>query len=194
MGKTEEWRSVKGYEGFYEVSDMGRVRSLPRVIERVQGSYLKNGQIMKQREDQHGYYQIILSLGENKRHAKVHRLVAEAFIENPEGKKEVNHIDNNPKNNMVENLEWCTHRENMEWMHKNGRAKRTEVWLKNLHESQKKTYKAVIGTNIETGEEIRFSNLNGVKRLGFSPSCVCRCCKGKQGVTQHKGYRWSYET
>lgn len=192
MGK-EEWRSVKGYEGLYEVSNHGRVRSLPRVINRSNGSYIKQSRIMKIREDQHGYYQLILTGTDGKKHEKVHRLVASAFIDNPNCKSEVNHIDCNPKNNNADNLEWCTHKENMEWMHKKGRAKRTETWLERLHESQKESLKPVVGTNIETGETIRFSGVNKVKERGFVPSCVSLCCRGMRGVKQHKGYRWSYE-
>ena len=71
-----------------------------------------------------------------------------------------------------------------------GRAKRTLKWIEHLHKSQAKTYVPVIGTNIETGEDIYFEKLNDVALQGFQPSCVSNCCKGKR--EQHKGYRWKY--
>lgn len=190
MGKAEEWRDVKGYEGFYQVSNLGRVRSVTRQIKRDNGSYMKHGQELILRLDQHGYFQVNLAKNKAHRIEKVHRLVANAFIENPYNKPEVNHKDCNPQNNRVDNLEWCTHYENMRYMHEQGRAKRTDSWLENLHESQKKFYKPVIATHIETGEVLRFDNLNEVTAAGFQPSCVCHCCKGKR--KQHKGYRFEY--
>jgi hypothetical protein len=81
----------------------------------------------------------------------------------------------------------------MAWMKTQGRSKRRPEWLENLHKAQEETYVAVVGENIQTGEKIYFSKLNDVKKAGFQPSCVCYCCKGKRGITQHKGYRWKYE-
>ena len=97
----ERWLPVKGYEGLYEVSNKGRVRN-------------RRKRILKQYPD--GYKLLYLKVclyeyGEVK-NKRVHRLVAEAFIPNPEFKAEVNHEDVNPKNNKVDNLEWCTRQEN----------------------------------------------------------------------------------
>lgn len=102
MNKVEEWRDIEGYEGLYQVSNLGRVKSLkPRY---------KNKIILKQEINHFGYLQICLS-NPRKTH-KVHRLVAQAFIPNPENKPQVNHIDGNKLNNKVENLEWNTAHEN----------------------------------------------------------------------------------
>lgn len=111
----EEWREVKGYEGLYEVSNYGNVRSLARKVE-----YLKNGRVITQRlkgkmlkpGNHDGYKSVILCKNRKTKSKQVHRLVAEAFIENPLNKQEVNHIDENPSNNNVNNLEWVTHIEN----------------------------------------------------------------------------------
>ena len=100
----EEWRPIKDYEGLYEVSNMGRVRSLDRIIIDSKGrKHPFEGKIMKLQSDRYGY--LYISLNKNgKRKFKVHRLVAEAFISNPEGKKHVDHINTNKEDNRVENL------------------------------------------------------------------------------------------
>lgn len=99
----EMWKSVSGYEGLYEVSDLGRVRSLKRAT--------TGGVVLKQTMKR-GYMHVCLSK-ENKPSTKsVHRLVAEAFIDNPMGKPVVNHMDGDKTNNAVSNLEWATYPEN----------------------------------------------------------------------------------
>ena len=177
MGKTI-WKQVKGFED-YQVSNMGEVRN-------------KDGKVLHQIDNGRGYKFVRLRGWKSQRKFYVHRLVAFAFIPNPLGKPCINHIDNDPTNNRYDNLEWCTHLENMQWSFQQGRNVRTETWLNNLHTSQKPMYKAVRGVNIYTGEIIEFERLNGVKEMGFHPSCVCNCCKGHRGVTQHAGYRWEY--
>lgn len=192
MGKTELWKVIEDFE-LYEVSNTGKVRSKDRISKNGKGSFLKKGMILKPVDNGNGHLKVELKQDGKRKRAYVHRLVAAAFIPNPERKPCVNHIDNDPSNNCVDNLEWCTHQENMNWMNSQDRAKRTHEWLQHLHETQAKSYVSVVGENIHTGEKIYFSKLNDVKRAGFNPSCVCRCCKGTHGVTQHKGYRWKYE-
>ena len=189
----EEWRTIPNHP-YYEVSNTGKVRSVDRTIIRANGIpiFLK-GRVLKGRDNMKGYIKIDLK-DENSESIYVHRLVAMTYIPNPENKPCVNHIDNNPRNNCVDNLEWCTKQENTDWMIIQGRFKRTEEWLNNLHMSQEPTYKPVKGTDIETGEVLYFKNLNNVKDMGFQPSCVCVCCKNKKGVKQHLGYVWEYIT
>lgn len=105
----ELWVDIKGYEGFYQVSNFGRVRSLPRVI--VRKGYVSqhfNGKYLKSMIDKCGYLHVNLYKDKLKT-VKVHRLVAEAFIPNPDNLPCVNHKDEDKTNNQVDNLEWCTH-------------------------------------------------------------------------------------
>ena len=101
----EEWRDIKGYEGIYQVSSLGRIKSLPRYTRNGSCKYEK---ILKQCDDKEGYK--ILNLYKNGKHKtfRVHRLVAQEFIPNPNNLPEINHKDENPANNNLENLEWCT--------------------------------------------------------------------------------------
>ena len=106
---TEIWKDIEGYEGYYQVSSKGRVRSLTRRVY----NYTKPGRILKVHDNGHSYLNVGLSKeGKRNKHAYVHRLVAAAFIEKPEGCTEVNHKDFNKKNNCVENLEWVTDLQN----------------------------------------------------------------------------------
>lgn len=111
---NEEWRPVKGFEGIYEVSNLGRVRSLDRVLTLRNGRTQPiKGRIMKLGLHYKGYVRLMLSNGGDREHSHfVHRLVAEAFIPNPGDLPEVNHKDQDKGNNRADNLEWCTHKEN----------------------------------------------------------------------------------
>ena len=110
----EQWKPIAGYEGIYEVSNKGRVKSLDRVVNSARIGFTAKikGQILKQRAQRDRYYRVGLSAHGKTRHYSVHRLVALAFIENPHNKEQVNHIDRDKLNNKVENLEWVTAREN----------------------------------------------------------------------------------
>lgn len=114
MKKVEEWRDIEGYEGIYQVSSQGNVKSLDRtLINSVGVENNVKGKEIYQTLVGAGYLQVKL-YKENKRLNKyVHQLVATAFIPNPNNYSEINHIDYNKENNCVENLEWCTHIENI---------------------------------------------------------------------------------
>lgn len=109
----EVWKDIAGYEGLYQVSNRGRVRSLARVVPHSTGGKLTVSPKILIPKDRNGYDHVSLWKNNKEYRVKVHRLVAQVFIPNPENKPEVNHIDANPKNNVVENLEWVTRRENM---------------------------------------------------------------------------------
>ena len=114
----EKWRKVKGYEGLYEVSICGNVKSFHKNTEG------KNMRLSTQKNNHTNYKALILvDKDGNKKSVRVHRLVAEAFIPNHKNKRFVNHIDNNGENNKVENLEWRTQSENIQHSHNQGRLK-----------------------------------------------------------------------
>jgi hypothetical protein len=117
----EAWRDVKGYEGLYQVSDAGNVRSLDRVS--ASGHSLK-GKPRKLRMDKYGYLVVGLTLNGAMKYKKIHRLVAQAFVNNPDRKPQVNHINGVKTDNAPSNLEWCTTRENTAHARENGLLRR----------------------------------------------------------------------
>lgn len=114
MNEKEVWKDVVGYEGFYQVSNLGRVKSVDRLINgRYAGHKTKaKGKLLKTFTNKTGYVRVALHINQRVNKFSVHRLVAMAFIPNPENKPQVNHIDETRNNNNVDNLEWATEKEN----------------------------------------------------------------------------------
>jgi predicted XRE-type DNA-binding protein len=109
----EIWKDIEGFEGLYKVSNKGRVRS-----------FHKSGRIMKPDTTNHGHLRVWLCKNGNKKRYLIHRLVARAFIPNPENKPQINHIDADPSNNHVSNLQWSTQSENISHAYEIGNKNR----------------------------------------------------------------------
>lgn len=109
----ENWLAIPGYEDLYEVSDQGRIRSKNREVWNGKAFYVKKGRVLRKSKTTTGYWKVELYKDGKKKSLKVHRLVATSFIDNPLSKPNINHIDGNPLNNHVSNLEWCTQLENV---------------------------------------------------------------------------------
>lgn len=124
----EIWKDIKDFEGRYQISNLGRVKSLTRTItEKNTGkTYVLYGKILKERHMSNGYIQACLCKNSKYTYKYVHRLVAQAFISNPNNLKQVNHIDCIKTNNSVKNLEWCSHLFNSKHAAQNGLFKRGE--------------------------------------------------------------------
>jgi len=111
---AEIWKSIPGYEGYYEASPSGLIRSISRQYVNNRGATrMVEGRVLSPTTSRSGYQLVALYKNKKRKDLLVHRLVAETFLNNPTNKKEVNHIDGDKKNNKIGNLEWCTQSENL---------------------------------------------------------------------------------
>ena len=115
----EIWKDIKGFEGLYQVSNFGRVKSVDRLVDGSRGKRKIKSRIMKEYKNQFGYCMISLSKYGKSKQYSIHRLVAEEFIPNISELPQVNHIDGNKENNRADNLEWITNRDNVIHAYKN---------------------------------------------------------------------------
>ncbi len=171
--QVEIWKDVKGYEDYYQVSNLGRVKSLDRMIDNGKGKYKKTGRILKQSNTTTGYKKVELSVNAHKKSKKVHRLVLESFNEVHLKKRNIcNHIDNNPHNNNINNLEWCTQKENIEHAYKIGAIPTLNFEKKILEEMyiNKKISLNDIAKKLNSNETTikRYLKLYGVKMRSIS--------------------------
>ena len=161
---AEIWKDVQGYEGLYQVSNLGRVKSLGRFVDRLaSGHCWQKERILKPNKTKYGYLNVRLCKDSRTKDFKVHRLVALAFIPNPENKPQIDHINADKTNNTVNNLRWVTCKENINnpltLVKKIG--KNNYLYGKNLSEETKqKIRKAHLGKKIseETKEKLRGKN------------------------------------
>ena len=176
----ELWKDVKDYEGLYQVSTFGRVRSLDKYIDaeiRNVDKVLKRGKILKPVCGKDGYLRVHLFKEGKRTNFLVHRLVAKTFIPNPDNLPLVNHKDEDKTNNYPYNLEWCTVKYNINY---GTHTKR----------SAEKHSKTVYQYDLEGNLIKEWDSTREAGRNGFSSSHISSCCLGK--AKTHKGYIWSY--
>ena len=169
----EIWKDIDGYEGLYQVSNLGNVRSL---------NYKRQGYTRKLRLrfDGVGYHIVSLCGNGKPKNAEVHRLVAKAFVSNPDNLPCVNHKDETRTNNKVDNLEWCTQQYNCTY----GSAKAKFAAARSKPVEQLKD-----GIVVK-----RWESSNEAGRAGFDQSHITKCCNGTAKYKTHKGYEWRYAT
>jgi len=176
----EVWKDIKGYEGLYQVSDMGRVKSLERTLINMNGQKRHwKERILKQGANRDGYLLVSLCNGSGKmKTLLVHRLVCEAFHETPENKPEVNHINENKLDNRACNLEWVTAKENSNHGTRPARIA--------------KARSKPVGQYTPNGKFVKVwqSALEVEKQLGFVKSHICEVARGKRKTAY--GYVWKY--
>ena len=181
----ECWRWYPGYEGIAQVSTRGQVKTVDRLVTRKDGrKCLWKGRILKPRRDKNGYLLITLSRNGKERTFKVHRMVAETWIDNPENKPEVNHRNEQKDMNFVENLSWASRKANVRWGTGIERSAASR-----LNGSCSKPVEAI---DPKTGEVVlEFPSTKEAGRNGFDSSRISKCCRGK--TLSHKGFVWRYK-
>lgn len=179
---TEIWKDIAGYEGLYQVSNLGRVKSCQKVVKHPKGGE----KTLKEKfrvlaKDLYGYEVVDLYKEGKGKMYKVHRLVAQMFLDNYYNKPQVNHINGIKTDNCVSNLEWSTNSENMKHAHSTGLKKTTIV-----------NEKSVLMFDKITGEFVsEFTSLTKAsKHIGCKEADVCSVLKGRQNST--KGYYFKY--
>ena len=185
----EIWKDIKDYEGLYQVSNLGRIKSLDRYVRCKNNSIaFKKGMLLKMQTDKDGYLIVVLCKNGECKTFKVHRLVAEAFIQNPLNLPQVNHKNEIKDDNRVENLEWCDAKYNINYGTR--KQKISEAQKGNTRGS-----KPVIQIDKHTNEVINewISASEAQRQLGIQSSNISQCCTNYPGHKSAGGYKWKYK-
>lgn len=189
----EIWKDVKGFEGLYQVSNIGRVRSLSRSFIQTHRNgkvftNFKPGFLLKNLIDKRGYHTVGLRYKNKRQRAKVHRLVGIAFILNPENKPQINHIDGVKTNNIVSNLEWATNAENVQHSYDVlGRKK----WMLGKTETYNSKKTAQYTLN---GELVKIYPSAAAAGRAFNKDKGLIALRAREGGGICYGYKWKYVT
>jgi hypothetical protein len=195
---NEEWRDVIGYEGYYMVSSFGRILSLPRIINNHTGYRVSKHRILSPRLNSGGYYQVAFCINKTLKQPHIHKLVAEAFIPNPNNYPQVDHIDCNKRNNTVANLKWCTQSMNMnnpitkEYIDSKRLEFCREEWYIETQRYSQPHSKCVLQYSLNGDLIARWRTISEAARsIGASVQAISRCCNGV--VKTSMNYIWKFE-
>lgn len=179
----EVWKEIPNYEGFYEVSNYGKVRSITRKTQFGVGYRVYKGKELKLQADKDGYKRVALHKEGKQKRFFVHRLVGLCFIDNPENKPVINHIDGDKANNYVENLEWVTRSEND--------IHAFDTGLRAPHDGG--TSRKVVQMDKDTLEVLgEYKSMSEASReTGISVPMISYCCNGK--IKTAKGFVWKFK-
>ena len=189
----EKWKDVKDFEKLYQISNLGNVRSLDTIIN-CKGAkgideHLRKGRILKKHKGTTGYYYINLSKNSKIKQVRVHRLVAETFIPNPNNLPCVNHKDGNKLNNNTSNLEWCSYSYNNSEAYKIGLKQNK---YKGKYGKEAQFSKPLLQYTLDNKFIKEWENASQVKReLGFCAENIRSVCNGRR--KQANGYKWKYK-
>jgi hypothetical protein len=181
---NEIWTDVIGFEKFYQISNFGRLMSYPKQYKH----YIRNGQIIEPSITRYGYLEVSLYVNKERKRFLFHRLIANQFIPNPLNKPFINHINGIKTDNRIENLEWCTPRENVVHAYETGlmvQEKGRWVGAKNP-KARKVIQMDLSGNKIKIWD----TGIVAQREGGFSTQCICQCCIGNNET--HKGFKWKY--
>lgn len=176
----EEWKDINGFEGYYQISNFGRVKSVERVVKKKNGILMKVSErirVLSQTTDDYSYV-VLAKHGKNKTFL-VHRLVAETFIKNPNNLPCVNHKDENKQNDCVDNLEWCSYEYNNTY--------------KNIHlrRNQDNVCRMVIQYDLDMHEIKRWNSATeAAKYYNIQAANICACCTYRRNHCA--GFKWRY--
>lgn len=189
MKQEELWKEVVGYEGIYEVSNLGNIKSLKRNVNTLFGKPRMQEEFILLKENlKGGYLGCNLSNNGSVKKVKIHRIVAISFIPNKENKPCVNHIDGNKKNNKLENLEWATYKENSVHASENGLS--STYWLgkggKGYFANKKINQYDTSMNYIKTHDSATLAS----KEVGVNKSGIIRAANGK--IQTSGGFKWKY--
>lgn len=197
----EIWKDVVGYEGYYVVSNFGRIATLSHTVSftsvyngvEVKKTFNAKQCLRKLHRGKYGYMECTLRDGKRIKLMKVHRIVAEAFIPNPQSLPSINHKDEDKTNNKVENLEWCTCLYNDNYGTRNKRLKKS---VSNAHKnglydnSYQTRCKPIVGISLLDNTTIFFEKSSDLAKQGFERHLVSKCCRNLR--KDYKGYKWMF--
>lgn len=183
---TEIWKDIKDFEGLYQISNLGKVKSLPRYVKNIHGQRIVKEKILKNQINKKGYYSVVLRKNNKSYTKEIHRLIGIAFIENKNNYSCINHIDGNKLNNKLDNLEWCSYKHNINEAYRLGLNRYTN--LINFKNLPKKVLQFDKNNNfINEFESIR--KASKITNVCYN-SIWLNCC-GKQRYAG--GYTWKFK-